>query len=150
MTINKNYSGIMIEDAMGRFLFQLRDNYPGIPNPNKWGLLGGRIEKGETPLQAIRREIKEELGIDLGHSNLKLLFKKESYANKRYIFYYKVDKDFKNIKIGEGQRFEFIKPSNLIFRMNAVNSLRIFILIYPFLKRKMMKREKIKSIKFAI
>jgi 8-oxo-dGTP diphosphatase len=30
----------------------------------KWGLPGGRIDKGETGKSALQREIKEELGID--------------------------------------------------------------------------------------
>jgi|SRR3989344_772470 len=142
MKINKNYSGIVIENTEGKLLFQLRDNNPAIPNPNKWGLFGGGIEIGETPLKAVRREVREELGINLDIHKLRLLFKKESHSSKRYVFYYKVNKNLKNIKISEGQRFEFMRLSDLIFRRNVVGSVRMFMLIYPFLKRKMMKRRK--------
>lgn len=33
--------------------------------PNCWSLVGGHIEPGETPADAIRRECREELGIDI-------------------------------------------------------------------------------------
>jgi 8-oxo-dGTP pyrophosphatase MutT (NUDIX family) len=35
-------------------------------NANKYGMLGGHIEKGESPEAALRREIKEEAGVELG------------------------------------------------------------------------------------
>ena len=34
-------------------------------NQNSWSEFGGQIEKGETPKQAAKRELKEELGINV-------------------------------------------------------------------------------------
>jgi 8-oxo-dGTP pyrophosphatase MutT (NUDIX family) len=42
-----------------RYLYLMRDD---AKNPNTWGLPGGRIELGESLLEAIQRECAEELG----------------------------------------------------------------------------------------
>lgn len=43
-----------------------------------WGNVGGRIEPGETSKEACLREIKEEIGLDLDSSKLRLLHIKET------------------------------------------------------------------------
>jgi 8-oxo-dGTP pyrophosphatase MutT (NUDIX family) len=51
----------------GRYLLQLRDQKPGIFYPGHWGLFGGGMEPGETPETALRRELKEELGLEVAN-----------------------------------------------------------------------------------
>lgn len=43
---------------------QLRDARPDIWYPASWGCFGGAVDEGELPLDALRRELKEELEYD--------------------------------------------------------------------------------------
>ena len=45
----------------GKMVLILRDDKPTIPFPNTWTPPGGGIEEGETPEEAIRRELEEEI-----------------------------------------------------------------------------------------
>jgi scyllo-inositol 2-dehydrogenase (NADP+) len=54
----------LIELPDGRYLLQRRDPLPQIFYPDHWGCFGGAIECGEMPEEALRRELREELGVD--------------------------------------------------------------------------------------
>lgn len=61
----KKIAAIIFENDKGEILLYLRDNKPEIPFPDYWDLIGGHVEEGETPEDALVREVKEELDIDL-------------------------------------------------------------------------------------
>ena len=54
--------GAVIRDDAGRMLLILRGHDPG---KGLWSIPGGRIEPGETPEQAVVREVREETGLDV-------------------------------------------------------------------------------------
>ena len=49
----------------GQLVMQLRDNNPKIFYPNHWGCFGGAIDSGESEVEACKREIEEELCIQI-------------------------------------------------------------------------------------
>lgn len=46
-----------------KYILQLRDDLPNIAARGQWSLFGGKINPGETPLEAVKRELFEELSI---------------------------------------------------------------------------------------
>ena len=53
----------IVENEAGEFLLSSRPE--GKPYAGYWEFAGGKIEAGETPLQALKREFAEELGIEI-------------------------------------------------------------------------------------
>jgi 8-oxo-dGTP pyrophosphatase MutT (NUDIX family) len=49
----------------GSYLLQLRDAKPEIWYPARWGLFGGGVDPGEEPLDALKRELREELELEI-------------------------------------------------------------------------------------
>jgi 8-oxo-dGTP diphosphatase len=102
---------IILRDNLGRILLQLRDEKPQ-RYPNYWAFFGGGIEENETPERALKREIKEELGID----NIEeySFFKKyeledEKGSVEEYVFISPVRVSISELKLelGEGRGLAF-------------------------------------------
>jgi 8-oxo-dGTP pyrophosphatase MutT (NUDIX family) len=59
---------LILED--GRYIMQLRDDIPSIWYPGHWGLFGGGVDDGEEDVAALRRELREELELELNEARL--------------------------------------------------------------------------------
>ncbi len=56
--------GALLVDSQGRVLLGLRSAHRKAW-PDHWDSIGGRVETGETPEQAIVREVREEIGVEV-------------------------------------------------------------------------------------
>lgn len=60
----REFAAALIFNAAGEMLLLKRAPYL-TRWPGRWGIAGGGVEAGETPRQALRRELQEELGRDV-------------------------------------------------------------------------------------
>ena len=95
---------IFIENNKGEFLMQKTSTEKG----GLFSSTGGHIDSGETPLSTIRREVEEELGINVDNDTIEeygfILYDKPL----RYMFYLKKDIDINDIKVQE-EEVEYVK-----------------------------------------
>jgi 8-oxo-dGTP pyrophosphatase MutT (NUDIX family) len=59
---------LVLED--GRYIMQLRDDIPNIWYPGHWGLFGGGVDDREDEVAALRRELREELELEVNDARL--------------------------------------------------------------------------------
>jgi 8-oxo-dGTP diphosphatase len=79
-------AGALLTDPAGQVLL-VKPNYR-----EYWTLPGGMVDHGETPDQALRRELKEELGLDLVVGRLLVIDWAPAYAQRpRPIAYFLFD-----------------------------------------------------------
>lgn len=110
----KNNAVAIIINPKGEFLMQKKTlDYPLIPG--QWSLFGGEIECGESSLDAMKRELMEELGLE---------FKNISYFSKNGwrlgglefkedIFTVIFNENIENIRLSEGAGFAFFGKEEL-------------------------------------
>lgn len=113
----------------GRFLFQLRDDIPGIVMPGRWGFFGGHVEAGEDCETAIIREVQEEVSFTPHSVSLltELVYPRLDAAGRaiwvRRLFYDipVTDADVATMRLGEGADMrvmtgaEYLALPNIIY-----------------------------------
>ncbi|MEU9706215.1 NUDIX hydrolase [Streptomyces sp. NPDC047981] len=109
-------AAVITNDA-GEYLLHLRDNIPGIANPGTWSLIGGHIDEGEQPEQAMERELLEEAGIEDCRMDAYLRIRNQSAEGVStgliQTFTGRWEGSAKNLPVTEGIMFHFFPPAML-------------------------------------
>jgi 8-oxo-dGTP diphosphatase len=109
----KQIAQIFLFDRRNRLIIYLRDDKPDIPFPNHWDLIGGHLEEGETPEQALVREAREEIGLELRHWKFFRRYEcltGDVYPNTKFIYHARIDCLAADLTLFEGQRLIAIRP----------------------------------------
>ena len=109
----KKSVNVILVNSKKQILLHLRDNNPHILYPNYWACIGGGVEDGESELEALKREVKEEINISI--ENFQYLDKFYLRKHKIMVFFYigRLDVSEEKIKLTEGQCVKFFDPAEI-------------------------------------
>ena len=113
----RSYVGALLVDTNGKLIAQQRDDKPGITNPGMVSLFGGTSHEGESPVETLRRELQEELELEVSSNNLLLqTIKHENGTNVACSIYIVTGVDAEKLKLYEGAGFAMGTPEELLSR----------------------------------
>ena len=111
----RSYVGALLVDTNGKLIVQQRDDKPGITNPGMVSLFGGTSHEGESPIETLRRELQEELELEVNSNNLLLqTVKHENETNVACSIYIVTGVDAEKLKLHEGAGFATGTPEELL------------------------------------
>ena len=106
-------AAVALIDKDGRVLLAQRPE--GKSLAGLWEFPGGKVEEGERPEQALIRELKEELLIDVSESCLApLTFASHAYEDFHLLMPLYVCRRWQGqVQSGEGQQLKWVRPRDM-------------------------------------
>ncbi|MBI2004031.1 NUDIX domain-containing protein [Candidatus Pacearchaeota archaeon] len=103
----------ILVNSKKQILLHLRDDKPGILAPGCWAFIGGSVEDGESELEGIKREVKEEINYSI--NNFQYLDKFHLRKDDLNVLVYigRLDVPEEEIKLTEGQCVRFFYPTEI-------------------------------------
>ena len=105
----------VLVNPQNQILLYKRDNNPNIAFPGCWSTLGGLVETGETPKQAIKRELLEEIELNIAVEFWKVYERPYSPHTTiiQHVFIGQLNKPAREITLNEGQRIAYFTQKEL-------------------------------------
>lgn len=113
--------GVFLVDRRGWVLLQERDEHAPVA-PDQWGIVGGHVDPGEDWTSAMRRELREETGLELPAETLEIWYEgdqtpetkaRPGLRNHWQLWVGRADLTDDDIVVGEGRRIVFVDPTAL-------------------------------------
>ena len=86
-----------------RLLLQLRDEKQDIFYPGVWGLFGGGVDDGEKPIDALKRELLEEIGLEIKSAKHLFSWNHDKYNSILHFFLVPLTVKLEKLCLNEGQ-----------------------------------------------
>lgn len=119
--VKRNWAVALIVNDKNEILLQKKSSdytYPGF-----WAFFGGGIDKLETPELALKKELKEEINLDIQQKELNLFkstdYKWDNLSGKGYYFLIKFRGNLNSLRLSEGAGFAF-------FNKEEIKKLKLF------------------------
>ena len=97
---------VFIQNSKGEFLIQKRS----IQKDGMYGSTGGHAKTGESSIQAIMTEIKEEIGLTVEENELELIYSGRADISQAFFDIYYLKKDINiNDLVLQKEEVEFVK-----------------------------------------
>jgi len=115
---------IVLED--GRYLCQLRSQKPGIFYPDHWGLFGGAVNAGECVEDGLKRELLEELALEIDSAEyfteftFDFSFRGLDQIWRRYYLVLLDSNELNRLRLGEGTEMRVFTASELLAQPRVV------------------------------
>ena len=106
----------ILRHAQGHVLLQQREDDPDVPFAGYWTLLGGKVEDDETPGDAIRRELMEEIEFET-RLDLWRVYERPSRFGSitvvQYMYTGQIDVPIAGLAVNEGQALRYCAPNEI-------------------------------------
>ncbi|MFA5870404.1 MAG: NUDIX domain-containing protein [Candidatus Paceibacterota bacterium] len=132
--MKQTVSSILISTD-NEFILQQRDDKSDIARPGMITNFGGSVEKGEKPINAIIREIQEELSIKLSRQDFQSLgssIRKSSLDNKEHLTHLFVARNIKKqeLILQEGREIVYVGLNKSLDSLNLSPGVKEVLMMF--------------------